>query len=262
MRWSVPLLVFAGVLVSIPAEAEARRPRARTVAPAAAPRPPRPPSRPEAPEPPEPPASPDAPSPPEPPQPPGFSFAVPPSSGVHAFSFSFGRGRLGVGASSMTEELRRFFGASADAGILVQSVQSDTPAQRAGVAVGDVIVAVDGDAIDDVGDVAGALADRRSGDKVEIEVVRNKKTRRVVTELRDDDDGGMRIEGLPPGAMQLFGDVDDGEVRSQLEALTERLERLERALDGRDRRPSGSDRRRPAAPKRPARPPRPPSDHT
>jgi membrane-associated protease RseP (regulator of RpoE activity) len=162
----------------------------------------------------------------------------------------------------MTAELRQFFGASGDAGILVQSVQPDTPAQRAGVAVGDVIVGVDGDAIDDVGDVADALSDRRSGDKVEIEVVRNKKTRRLVTELREGDDGGMRLEGLPPGAMQLFGGVDDDAVRSQLDALTERLDRLERALEGGERRPSRGNRGRPAAPKRPARPPRPPSDHT
>lgn len=262
MRWSIHTASIVAAIALLSPPAEARRPRSR--APVVAPTPPTPPTAPghaDAPAPPAPPAAVIAGDPPAPPMPPG----------VRAFTFHPGRARLGVTATSMTDELRGFFGARAGAGILVQGVATGTTAERAGVRVGDVIIAVDGDAIADVGDVARALDDRGRGDRVEIEVVRDRKARRLVGEIQDDASaraptwrgGDLHIEGLPPEALRFFGGAEGDEaLREQLDALGARLDRLERQLDGGGARRK-SDATRPTPPRRaPKRAPRPAADHT
>jgi membrane-associated protease RseP (regulator of RpoE activity) len=269
MSWSIPSLAIALSIASYVSDADAR-PR-RGAPPALAPMPPAPP---EAPMPPAPPMpivgfAPDA---PPPPPPPGFMHDPSSAPVVHSFSFAT-RPRLGIGISSMTNELRAFFGAKPDHGILVQSVETGTPAHKAGVKVGDVIVTVDGDRIDGADDIGRALADRGSGDKVEIELIRAKKKRRLVAQMAEQPQdapagpgarwhggGDLRIEGLPPEAMRFFGGADEAALRDQLEALSERLEALEQRL-GHDR-PAPRAPKRPAKPSKPRRAPRPAADHT
>jgi membrane-associated protease RseP (regulator of RpoE activity) len=138
-------------------------------------------AKPAPPAPPAPPDAPDpaiAPEPPTPPQPPAFVFA--------SATDSSGRGRLGLQVSSMTPELRMFFGAKPDTGILVQRVESGSPSALGGLKVGDVIVSVDGDTIEEIGEVAEALSDRSKGDKVEIVVVRKKSRRTLKVALQED----------------------------------------------------------------------------
>jgi membrane-associated protease RseP (regulator of RpoE activity) len=270
MRCTLSALAIACSIAALSptAEAKPKRQRARVVAPAPPPPPlaPMPPMPPSAPTPPEPPApviagfAPDA-----PPPPPMMmhDHGAPPV--VHSFSFAT-RPRLGIGISSMTPELRSFFGAKSDTGILVQSVEKDTPADKAGVKVGDVVVTVDGDRIADIGDIGEALGDRDAGDKVEIEVIRGKKLKRLSAQMQDAGHGArwhgggdLRIEGIPPEAMRFFGGADEDALREQLEVLSERLEVLERKLDRGTPAPRA---KKPAKPVKPRRAPRPAADHT
>lgn len=152
-----------------------------------------------APEPPQPPAPPSPPEPaiaPVPPQPPEpFVFAVASSSS------SDGRGRLGLQVSSMTPELRMFFGARPEVGILVQRVESGSPSALGGLKVGDVVISVDGDTIEEIGEVADALSDRNKGDKVEIVVVRKKSRRTLKVALQED----ASERALSPRAFRFGG---------------------------------------------------------
>jgi hypothetical protein len=86
--------------------------------------------------------------------------------------FSPGRARLGVQLTETTPELREHLGGSADAGVLVSKVVKNSAAEDAGVAVGDLIVDVDGDEIADTNDLRRALAERE-GDVFDIEVIRD-----------------------------------------------------------------------------------------
>ncbi|HEX8054783.1 MAG TPA: trypsin-like peptidase domain-containing protein [Thermoleophilaceae bacterium] len=83
----------------------------------------------------------------------------------------------------------------ADKGALVQDVAPESPAAKAGlragktqtdeglVVGGDLIVKVDGIAIDEPPDVARAIADNKPGDRIAIEYYRGKKLRTVVLTL-------------------------------------------------------------------------------
>jgi len=128
------------------------------------------------------------------------------SPGTLSFSFSSSRGRLGVNATSMSEELRQFFGAPKDAGILVQHVEPGTPAAKAGVKVGDVITRVDGKPIDDTMDVGMALSGKKSGDRFALGVIRNKRYLQLAAKLDTDpsDDSELGFDFDLSDPMKLF----------------------------------------------------------
>jgi len=56
------------------------------------------------------------------------------------------RAYVGISLTELTPELREFFGAPKDAGVLVSSVAENGPAAKAGVRVGDVITSANGKA--------------------------------------------------------------------------------------------------------------------
>jgi S1-C subfamily serine protease len=145
--------------------------------------------------------------------------------GTFRFSFASSRGRLGVNATSMTEELRAFFGAPKDAGILVQRVQPGTPAEKAGVHVGDVITRVDGKPIDDTMDVSSALGTKKSGERVALGVIRGKRyiqlSAKLDTDPSDDSDFGFDFDlGNPMKLFQKFGGNGKGGTQSWFKSWT------------------------------------------
>ena len=82
------------------------------------------------------------------------------------------RGFLGVHVAELTPELRRHFHADEDAGVLVSRVEPDSPAAVAGIRVGDVLVAVDGKSVEGALDLREAVAPKRDGDVVGVDLVR------------------------------------------------------------------------------------------
>jgi S1-C subfamily serine protease len=58
-------------------------------------------------------------------------------------------------------------------GALVRELQSGSPAEQAGLRVGDLVVAIDGQAIEDFGQLGARIRAHKPGDKVTLKVVRN-----------------------------------------------------------------------------------------
>lgn len=83
------------------------------------------------------------------------------------------RGRLGVSLSPLTDQLAEYFGAKE--GVLVSSVEADSPAARAGLRAGDVITSVNGRAVDRPSDVTRELRDAEPGGEIEIDILRDRK---------------------------------------------------------------------------------------
>jgi serine protease Do len=69
-----------------------------------------------------------------------------------------GHPRLGIDAEDLNGQLGSFFGAPDGEGILVRSVNSGSPAEKAGVKAGDVITSLNGERIRSVGDLRQKLA--------------------------------------------------------------------------------------------------------
>ncbi len=118
----------------------------------------------------------------------GLSFAIPIDVAMKVKDDlqKFGkvsRGRLGVTIQSMTPELAESFGLSKSEGALVSSVEHGSAAEKAGLASGDVILAVNGHTIDQAGDLARAIAETKPGSKVELRIWRKGASRNVTASV-------------------------------------------------------------------------------
>ena len=94
------------------------------------------------------------------------------------------RGRLGVRVQDLSEELAGYFGVKG--GVLVAGVEADAPAAKAGVKAGDVITAVNGQAITEPNELRREVAKVEDG-TAELAVTRDKKalTLKVDVTARD-----------------------------------------------------------------------------
>ena len=81
--------------------------------------------------------------------------------------------RIGVETESLSGQLGEFFGVKE--GVLVRSVDKDSPAEKAGVKAGDVIVKVDGHAVRQARDLSEELRLSRDKKTIPLQVFRNKK---------------------------------------------------------------------------------------
>ena len=93
--------------------------------------------------------------------------------------FGFGNNRrIGVSTTQLTKQLADYFGVAGGEGVLVTSVADDSPAAKAGIKAGDVITSLDGEKIEDAGDLSRALDKKKEGD-VSLTIIRNKSQRTI-----------------------------------------------------------------------------------
>ncbi|HEX2253086.1 MAG TPA: PDZ domain-containing protein [Thermoanaerobaculia bacterium] len=96
----------------------------------------------------------------------------PGEGGMQWFGDLASRGYLGVSLVELTPELRTHFGAREGAGVMVGRVEPNSPAERAGLQVGDVITHLDGQTVGTTFDLVRKVGERKEGDVVGLEVVR------------------------------------------------------------------------------------------
>ena len=110
----------------------------------------------------------------------GIGFAIPVSTVKNITSqiIDFGsvkRGLLGVIISDLSQDVAEQLGLDIDKGALIQEVSPDSAAEDAGLEPGDVIIEVDGKAIESVNDLRNAIGLKRSGERVKISIIRNNR---------------------------------------------------------------------------------------
>lgn len=85
------------------------------------------------------------------------------------------RGWLGVVIQKVTPDIAKKFALSEAEGALVSDVMEDSPAEKAGIRVGDVIVSYDGKKIGDMETLPRLVATTPIGKKVKVEIIRDGK---------------------------------------------------------------------------------------
>jgi len=152
------------------------------------------------------------------------------------------RSYLGVVLTDLTPELREHYGASKTAGVLVGSVEDNSPADKAGIRVGDIVLSVDGADVDSAIDLRRALANKKAGDTARLELLRSRVRQTVVAtvaeretprafdvrelhDLRgrlDSPEWKARIESLRP--------ANCADLQNRIKELENRLKDLEKKL--------------------------------
>ena len=152
---------------------------------------------------------------------------------VNGFS---SRRYLGVRPLEMTPDLRAHDGAPRDAGVLIGEVEADSPAARAGLQVGDIVTAADGERMEDPSDLSRAIRGKKAGETVKLDVLRDKASKHLTATVgeRKDRDGEMAWnEGRPRMRGRAFT-IPDFEFhwpdRAERDRLTEKLQDLEKRL--------------------------------
>jgi serine protease Do len=79
---------------------------------------------------------------------------------------------LGINAEDLTGQLGSYFGAPNNAGVLVREVRPGTPAEKAGLKAGDVIVKVEGKEVRTLADLRAQLRDKSDQASVSMQVLR------------------------------------------------------------------------------------------
>jgi serine protease Do len=120
----------------------------------------------------------------------GYGFAVPIdlAGRVADDLIQYGRSRrpmLGVNIQPVTPEDAEAFGLTRVGGAVVQGFADDSPARRAGLDRGDVIVAVDGRPIAASNELQRVIAQRRPGETVTLDVIRYGQQRQVRVQLAE-----------------------------------------------------------------------------
>lgn len=83
---------------------------------------------------------------------------------------------LGVQFEMITPELAKAETLGAETGAVLRAVLPDSPAEKAGLKVGDIIQQVDGEPVDDSHPLRDRIANHKVGDEVALTILRNKET--------------------------------------------------------------------------------------
>jgi len=157
------------------------------------------------------------------------------------------RGYIGISLTQLTPELREYFGAPKDTGVLVSSLADNGPAEKAGVHVGDVIVAVNGKTVAGTRELTHAMRDVKKGESVRIEVIRG-KARQTIVATADEREmpemlraldladlgqnlGSLSSLGGPGWHTRIAAPEDIDALRARIRELEMRMKELQKRLD-------------------------------
>jgi len=128
----------------------------------------------------------------------GYGFAIPVDL-VHSVVMDLiedgkiDRGYVGVVISTVDEITARNVGLQEVQGVMVNDVLKNSPADKAGIEIGDVILELDGKKVNTSNQLQSYIAQKRVGDKVNVTIWRDKKkiTKTIKLEARDKTDTAM-----------------------------------------------------------------------
>ena len=133
--------------------------------------------------------------------------ALPPGAPDQPFVWRTGSGRrIGVGVTPLTKQLSEHFGVAN--GVMINEVRTDSPAAKAGLKAGDIIVEVEGKEVKSEIDLIRAIGERKEGD-ITLTIIRdrNRQTVRVTPEeMKDGFNSFFEFPATPgvPLAPQQF----------------------------------------------------------
>ncbi len=154
----------------------------------------------------------------------GIGFAIPinMAKAVEAQLIKNGkviRGWLGVVIQELDEDLAKSFGLSKKEGVLIAEVADNSPAKKAGLKSGDIILKMNGQKVYDIGELRNKIALTPPGTKVTFDILREGKQKKVTVTIEEKPGTvtvaasrhevlkqlGLVVQDLSPDLAQQFG---------------------------------------------------------
>jgi serine protease Do len=129
----------------------------------------------------------------------GYGFAIPIDLARRVMEQIISDGRvhrvaLGVSVQEATPNDAEYVGMPDIRGVLVQDFTDGSPARKAGLEAGDIIVAVDGKPVEYVGQLQQQIAFRKAGETVKVEVARKGGVRKTLS-VRLEEVAAAKVAG-------------------------------------------------------------------
>jgi Do/DeqQ family serine protease len=140
----------------------------------------------------------------------GVGFAIPAEMVARVVDSALSEGRIvrpwfGAQGQPVTADLAATLGLDRPRGVLINMVYPDSPADRAGVREGDVVLSIDGEEIDSESALRFRLATRRVGDRSDVAIWRNGRERDLELEAAAPPEIPARDQSLIEGNNPFAG---------------------------------------------------------
>ncbi len=155
----------------------------------------------------------------------GYGFAIPIDLARKVMDQIIANGRvnraaLGVSVQNATANDAAYVGLPDIRGVLVQDFTEDSPARKAGMEPGDIIVAVDGKPVEYVGQLQQQVGFRKAGEKVKVEVARKGGARKTLEVQLQEIAPTRALAGRSDGGNDDGNSADDAAASIDLLGLT------------------------------------------
>jgi serine protease Do len=129
----------------------------------------------------------------------GIGFAIPVNMAKRIYTELVAKGKvtrgwLGVSIQPLTPELAKSFGLKEAKGILISDVVSESPAEKAGVQAGDIIIEFDGKKLDGPQDLQRAVANASPGKAMPMTLWRDKGNKTVEIRIGETPDDAVALK--------------------------------------------------------------------
>jgi serine protease Do len=149
---------------------------------------------------------------------------------------------IGANLQTVTKQLGEYFGLKDGNGVLVAEVMDDSPALKAGLKAGDLIVSIDGNPVATPSDVQKAVRQKQKEEKVTLGVLRDKTPKELAVEVAESPDNYFGSTNMPtiPGFDEDFffsppmrgllpGNFDNDS--PDLKSMQETIEKLQKQME-------------------------------
>jgi len=147
---------------------------------------------------------------------------------------------IGVQLTDLSDQLRNYFGINDNIGVLVSEVETGTPADKAGIKAGDVIIAAGDEDVYNYRDLKNVIEDLDEGDILDLKIVRNKKQSSIAVTVAERENDNLVFFNGPDLNIQIphfdknhsfFSDdlnefFNSDEFREEMDRLKEELSQL------------------------------------
>jgi hypothetical protein len=122
----------------------------------------------------------------------------------------------GIHLQELSGGLAKYF--EAEEGVLISDVEEDSPAKKAGLEAGDVVVKIDGETTENSQDVQRWVRKHKPGETAKFDILRKGKKKTINVELGESKESQhFGWLGAPGGPMMVFDDEDKEEFSGNFE---------------------------------------------
>lgn len=120
----------------------------------------------------------------------GLGFAIPINTVQEVLQELISQGKvsrpwLGVSIMDMTQEIADYLQTDTSEGVVIADIMSDSPAQKAGLQRGDIILAINDHKVSKSKEVTALISGSKTGEKIELRINRNKAVHTVSVTLAE-----------------------------------------------------------------------------